>query len=307
MSFKLPDGIPTLRTSSQDWADFAEYKALKRGSIALLDLIKFPLMLSDEITVNGIEDDSDKFINKADEIATEIKRRSKITRGQYPFKLSNRDYMLDYIPSEDSFNYVYRFLLLSTRLKMKSDKINNGLDGTQLFEKLSAEVALAFFGENAKVDLLGTSKSNVGGFREKLNEIVKNIGEGGKIHENEGFRPQDDNIDVIVWKGFSDKQASQMIAFGQCKTGTSWQHMLSELNTDAFCKTWFSEQPVITPLRMFFCSQYFPREIWRPRANEAGLVFDRFRIIDYLPADLSEELLKNIKTWSIAAQNLYPN
>jgi hypothetical protein len=96
-----------------------------------------------------------------------------------------------------------------------------------------------------------------------------------------------------------------MIAFGQCKTGTSWQNMLSELNSEAFCKTWFSEQPVLTPIRMFFCSQYFPREIWRPRANEAGLVFDRFRIIDYLPTQLTNSLVNEMIEWCAAAENLY--
>ena len=304
--FKLPDGVPTSRTSAQDWADYAEYKALKKGAIALLDLIKSPLLTTDELSVNGIEDDTDKFINKADEISTEIARRVSITRNQYPFELTNKDYTLKYIQNKNLYNLVYRFLLLSTRLNMTSDKLQNDIDGTQLFEKLSAEVAVSFFGTNANVDILGTSKSDVGGFREKLSHISKQIGEGGKIHQNEGLRPQDDNIDVIVWKGFSDKQASQMIAFGQCKTGTSWQGRLSELNTEAFCKTWFSEQPVLTPLRMFFCAQYFPKEIWRPRANEAGLVFDRFRIIDYLPNELSTELKDNIESWCLKAENLYP-
>ncbi len=303
--FKLPYGIPGLRTSAQDWADYAEYKALKHGSIALLDLIKAPLLISDEVVVNGIEDDTDKYINKADEIATEIKRRYVITGKQYPFELTNLGYALKYISSDTLFNLIYRFLLLATRLNMKKDKIQGGLDGTQLFEKLSAEITLAFFGDNSSVDIFGTSKSNVGGFRQKLSDISKRIGEGGKIHQHESFRPQDDNIDVIAWKGFSDKQASQMIAFGQCKTGTSWQNALSELNTEAFCKTWFSEQPVLTPLRMFFCAQYFPIEIWRPRANEAGLVFDRFRIIDYLPERINDELLADIKLWCEGAENTY--
>lgn len=303
--FKIPNGLPTLKTSSQEWADYAEYRALKGGSISLLQLIKLPLMVADELITNGIEDETDKFINKADEIAFEIKRREIITRNQYPFKLTNQDYTLEYTPDENMFNLVYRFLLLSTRLNMTSDKIQNGIDGTKLFEKLSAEIALSFFGTNANVDIIGTSKTNVGSFREKLSEIIKKIGEGGQIHKNEGFRPQDDNIDVIVWKGFSDKKASQMIAFGQCKTGTSWQNMLTELNSEAFCKTWFTEQPVMTPLRMFFCAQYFPREIWRPRANEAGLVFDRFRIIDYLPNAINDQLENHLKLWCLAAENNY--
>ena len=303
--FKLPNGIPTLRTSPQEWADYAEYKSLKKGKISLLELIKSPLLISDELIVNGIEDDTDKFNNKVDEIAAEIKSRKFITRNQYPFQLKDNGYTLNYISDENLYNLIYRFLLLATRLSMKNEKVQGGIDGTKLFEKLSAEIAISFFGENSNVDILGTSKVDTGSFRSKLSEITKLIGEGGKVHENKGYRPQDDNIDVIAWKGFSDKKVSQMIAFGQCKTGTSWQDQLSELNADSFCKTWFSEQPVLTPLRMFFCAQYFPNEIWRPRANEAGLVFDRFRIIDYLPDKIDDELLNNIKLWCTAAENLY--
>ncbi len=302
--FKLPDGIPTLRASSQEWADYAEYKALKKGSISLLDLIKAPLLVSDELTINGTDDDTDKYIDKVDEIALEIKCRILHTRNQYPFELLNQEYTLKFIKNDSLFNWIYRFLLFSTRLKMTSHKIQNGLDGTQLFEALSAEIALSFFGENSNVDILGTSKADAGGFRRKLSQIAKRIGEGGQIHTNEGYRPQDDNVDVIAWKGFSDKKVSQIIAFGQCKTGTSWQNRLSELNAESFCKTWFSQQPVLTPTRMFFCAQYFPHEIWRLRANEAGLVFDRFRIIDYLPTEIDEELFNRIKLWCTAAENL---
>src|SRR5690606_22471282 len=107
--------------------------------------------------------------------------------------------------------------------------------------------------------------------------------------------------------GFKDQQPSKLIAFGQCKTGTSWVEKLSELNTEAFCKTWFIKQPVLTPVRMFFTAQYFPREIFRVRANEAGLVFDRFRILDYLPDKIDMEILKNMETWTIEIKKFYLN
>jgi len=305
--FKIPNSIPTLKTSSQEWADYAEYKALKKqGSLSLLDLFKSPMLISDEIIINGIEDDTDKFINKIDEISSEIQNRKVHTRDQYPFELQNQDYTLKYNKNENLSNLIYRFLLLSTRLKMSIDKVQNGIDGTKLFESLSAEIAISFFGENSKAEILGTGNSEVLGFRNKLAQITKKIGEGGQIHNHDSYRPQDDNIDVIAWKGFSDKKVSQIIAFGQCKTGTSWQDRLSELNAEAFCNTWFSKQPVLKPIRMFFCAQYFPKEIWTPRANEAGLVFDRFRIIDYLPTTINDELYVNIKSWCFAAEKLYP-
>lgn len=301
--FKLPDGIPSLRSSSQEWADYAEYLALINGKISLHQLIKTPLLVSDETIVSGIDDATDRFNDKADEISIEINRRKNILKHRYPFNAVESGYSIQYESRDEDHNWIYRFLLLCTRLNMTRQKVQDGIDGTQVFEKLSSVVARQFFGDNTEVDILGTSKADVGGFRAKLLDLTRRMREGGSIHANPGFYPQDDNVDVVLWKGFSDQQPSQIIAFGQCKTGTSWADKLSELNIDAFCRTWFTRQPVMTPLRMFFCAQYFPVEIWLPRANEAGLVFDRFRILDYLPQNIEEELMSSIKTWCSAALN----
>lgn len=303
--FKLPDGIPNLRSSAQDWADYAEFSILDTNKISLLDLIKTPLLVSDEIEVKGIEDDTDKLTNKADEIALEIRYRGSICKGLYPFYLTDNDYSLVYNPENTLADLIYRFLLLATRVNMSTHRIQANLDGALIFEELSAVIALNYFGDNAQVDILGTSKSQAGGFREKLRNVVTKMGEGGAIHQNEGHRPQDENVDLIVWKGFSDKLPSKMIAFGQCKTGTSWSDKLSELNTESFCKIWFTRQPVLTPVRLFFAAQYFPKHIWEVRAYEAGLVFDRFRIIDYLPKEVDEDLLIKVRAWVIAVTQLY--
>jgi len=301
--FKLPDGIPTLRSSAQEWADYTEYLALTKGTISLHDVLKSPLLVSDETIVSGITDTTDRFNDKADEISIEINRRKNISGSKYPFTAIQHGYTIQYEVDDDNHNWVYRFLLLATRLNMSKEKVQNDIDGTQLFEMLSAVVAKEFFGKNTEADILGTSRNDIGGFREKLAQLTQRIGEGGAIIQNEGFRPQDDNVDVIIWKGFSDKLPSKVIAFGQCKTGTSWEDRLSELNTDAFCRNWFSIQPVMTPMRMFFCAQYFPLDIWRVRANEAGLVFDRFRILDYLPDTVEPELMANVKMWCSAILN----
>jgi len=307
--FKIPLGVPNLRSNSQEWADFAEYSALESntGIISLHNLIKGPLLVSDEIDVSGIEDDTDRFNNKADDILSEIVRRAKETGNKYPFKPKSKGYSIEYKNSDDLNCWVYKYLLFSTRLKMSRDGVHNGLDGTKLFERLSAEVAKEYFGNKAQVDLLGTSKSNEGGFRAKLAQLTKRLGEGGKIHLNKNYKPQDDNVDVIVWKGFSDKKPSQMIGFGQCKTGTSWETSISELDTEAFCNTWFSKQPVVKPIRMFFSAQYFPNDIWHERAYNAGLVFDRFRIMDYLPNSIDATLFENIKSWCVGVTKRYIN
>ncbi|MEH6304255.1 hypothetical protein RYH73_01310 [Olivibacter sp. CPCC 100613] len=303
--FKLPDGIPTFRNSAQDWADYAEYHAILNGKINLYGLTKPSRLVSDEDVVLGIEDDTDKYLEKVDEISTEILYRIQVGECLYPFEIEDHDYSLRFAPKSDQGNIIYPYLLLATRAKMDKDRIKASIDGSLLFEYLCSIVAQNYFGPRAEVDILGTSKEDITNFRDKLREITHVLGEGGDIHDNHGHKPQDGKVDVIVWKGFKDQQPSKMIGFGQCKTGTNWVEKLSELDTEAFCKTWFTRQPVLTPVRMFFTAQYFPRDIFRERANLAGLVFDRFRILDYLPEKIDENLLDKIYNWTEAIKEHY--
>jgi hypothetical protein len=303
--FKLPDQIPTRRDTAQEWADYAEFKSLQNSQVSLLQISRSSKLIGDEISVVGIEDESDQYISKVDEIATEVKSRTLYTNNRYPFALIRNDYVLQYQPRGDVYDLVYRFLLLTTRVNMSSDKKQGGIDGALLFEHLSAAVAKNYFGANAEVEIIGTSKEERTGFRKKLKQIVEKMGEGGSIHEHKGYKPQDDSVDIIVWKGFSDNKPSKVIALGQCKTGTSWQNETSQLNPQTFCKTWFTSQPIITPLNMFFTAQYFPDEKWRPLAYRGGLVFDRHRIMDYLPNEIEKALIKKIKTWCSAVEQTY--
>lgn len=305
--FKLPNGIPNNRTSAQDWADYAEYHAILHGNVNLFTLTKPSRMISDEDDIMGIDDDSDRYLQKIDEISSEILYRIQVGENLYPFQLEDSDYNLRYVAKSEYSVVVYPYLLLATRANMSKDRIKENIDGSLLFEHLCSLVVKNYFGFRAEVDILGTSKEDSKSFREKLRSIARLLGEGGEIHEHPGHKPQDDNVDVIVWKGFKDKQPSKMIAFGQCKTGTSWSDRLSELNTDAFCKTWFTSQPVLTPVRMFFTAQYFPKEIFHVRAYEAGLVFDRFRILDYLPEELDQDIIMKMATWTDAIRVHYMN
>lgn len=300
--FKLPSTLPTLQSKFEDLADYAEYIALINSEISFSNLLRPALIASDEIEINGIEDDSDKMSYKIDEISSEINRRINVTNGKYPFSLINKDYSIKCEISENDYFHIYTFMLLATRLNMLKEKVQDGIDGTHLFEKLSALVALNFFGENTQGDVFGTSKTDIKGFRAKLHQITTQMKEGGPIHERPGLTPQDDKVDIIVWKGFSDQKKSQLIAFGQCKTGTNWKEHLSELDPDTFCKTWFTDQPIVLPVKMFFCAQYFHHDIWDGKGYTAGLIFDRFRIIDYLPSEIDQALLDDIKKWNVAAK-----
>jgi hypothetical protein len=62
--------------------------------------------------------------------------------------------------------------------------------------------------------------------------------------------------------------------------------------------------PVAIPVKLFFSSQYFPLDDYT-KAKNAGIVFDRFRILDYLPEEVDRNLLDKIMLWCRTAINSF--
>lgn len=298
--FKLPSQIPTLEDSVEVLADYLEFECIKDGRISLLGEINKLLLSNDEILVQGIEDETDQALAKTEEISQEIERRTKASDA-YPFKLQRGGYSLEVVRATTEY-WIYVYLLLSTRLNMNAHKRHKDIDGTQLLEYLSAEVVKSYFGKRSQSMVFGTAVQ--GGFKEKIDDLCFRIGEGvgykgrGKMTGS----PKDDKLDVVVWVDFKDKYWSKLIGFGQCKTGTTFDDQATiELQPRAFCDKWLIDAPAIEPIKMFFCSQNYPIGDYS-KVKNAGLVFDRMRIMDCLIADeFSDNLSQEITAWCTEA------
>lgn len=294
---EFPNKKPTIRSDSSEWADYIEYLAFFRNTYAIADSLRPIFKGSDEIDALGIEDEQDDQIALVDEIADEIRRRTFESNGTYPFKLTNEDYVISRI-GDNWFSLVYKFLHYSTYLNMGTNRSHGGHDGAKLFEEFSAIIAKNYLGETTEGGVFGTAKA--GGFREKLESVMAEMGEGTRVKSPSGARPQDEDIDIIVWKPFRDKRKSMLIAFGQCKTGISWVDSYTRLQISTITNTWFMDPPIIEPIPLFFCSVYFPLNRWDYQARKMGLVFDRFRILGlYGQVDIDKniELFNQIKIW----------
>lgn len=301
MSFKIPNSLPTRRSSSEEWSDYAEYLVLKsRNEVKLKSLFRVDALVSDELDVNGIEDDSDELTEKEEDLVSELNRRIDLLTEKYPFELDSNGYILRLKSTMGSHALIYKFLLFSTRLNMTANKIQNGLDGTLIFEKLSSIAIQNYFGQRSRSYVFGTSTS--GGFNEKLKELIRLTGEGGIPNIHTGTRPQDDGLDIIVWNNFKDRKGSKIIGFGQCKTGTDWSEQLERLNPLNFGHSWFSVQPLVTPIKFFCTSQYFPTEYWNTKGRSAGIIFDRFRLLECIEAELPSDLSQEINNWTTGAE-----
>ena len=201
---------------------------------------------------------------------------------------------------QDGHAIIYRYLLLATRLNMTASKVHAGLDGTALFEELSAEVIRNYLGGRARSLVFGTAVR--GGFPERVADLCRQLCEGGDFQnpDTASVDENDGGLDTVSWIPFSDGGRGQLVVFGQCKTGTHWQEHTGRLRPSDFTKLWMSDPPLIDPIRAFFIAESADQGHWRKYVTYAGLLFDRCRLVDYCGA-ISADLLKKIQTWTNAA------
>lgn len=301
MGFILP-ALPTPKAYKVELADFWEIEAIKQSNrpISSLDIAKILSVGSDELDHDGIDSEDDAISSKLEEVFNEFSRRQKAaTDVRYPFEVKSTSIQLK--SGDELIKYVYLFLLLSTRFNMNTNKVHGGKDGTKVFEYLCSEVAANYFGENSKSLVFGTSVT--GAFQDKVENLVSELNEGAGFKNRNRTNPKknDDSVDIVVWKEFADEEPGKLIGFGQCKTGTSWVDTYGKLKPGNFCNSWLLDKPILEPIPIIFIADIFNFELNFPELQRDYLFFSRFRIMQYLPEELDENLEGDIRTWVDAA------
>ena len=300
--FKWP-GVPSIHAQEHELADYVELVCWKDENTSFTALSNLLGMLDENDYSRGVpeEDDAPQSIQKA---YLEIERRRDACGGGYPFVIGKRGFTLEAKQNVNtSKEIIYKYMLLTTRLNMQSNRVHAGMDGALLFEKLAAEAAREYFGKRAKSLVFGTASGT--NFRGKIDDLCKRIEEGGGFKQlsSTATRARDGKLDVVVWKHFADRMAGKLIAFGQCKTGTYYMGEITRLQPDAFCGKWLQDTLLPTPLRMFFVSEALSRSDWRSSESHAsflGLLFDRCRIVDFCD-NIDQGVLADINAWTEAA------
>jgi hypothetical protein len=206
-----------------------------------------------------------------------------------------------------NFGLVYRFLLFVSRGDMSSQaRVLGGIDPTQVFERLCADVLLNYWGGKSKhcgSVVFGTAKVKKGdnSFESNINNLCSELGEG--IGMKPGARlpgAGDAKLDVVVWRKFSDDRSGRLIGFGQCKTGIHWKEHLTKLQPASFCGRFMREPLVVDPVRLYLVPYRIEKTQWTDHSREAGILFDRCRIAQY-SNKVDKETLRDCKSWITAA------
>lgn len=300
--FRLPHA-PSPRAETHELADFVEWCAWRDGSFSARAANMALDQVDDNFDNKGCDDDSDVNASNLDEVFIELERRRKACGGAYPFELDRAGSVLRKVDgSKDLRSAVYLYLLLSTRLDMKSNRVHADLDGADLLEGLAACVMRNYLGyERARSEVFGTADKAT--FEKKVNWLCKSLGEGGgfKKWDTGRLRAKDAKLDVVTWIPFSDGHPGKLILFTQCKTGSTWHNRLGDLNPEAFLKTWTSDRcTMLNPIRAFCISEAASQSKWTEITTQAGLFLDRCRIVDFT-RDLPKNLERDLVRWTKAA------
>ena len=300
--FKLPD-VPTPEAPVQELADFAEIECWRHSTASLTGIRRKLDQLKENDYTDGVsaEDRTERRIGEAFD---ESERRQKACRNGYPFAVSPQGNALVLKPDVcKSKSLLYIYMLLATRLRMDRCRQHAQIDGATLFEALAAEVVRAYFGDRAETFMFGANPQSAD-FMCRVQQLCHCLEEGQFNQESASSTQymQDDKLDIVVWKHFADHFPGKLIAFGQCKTGTSYRDQMSSLQPETFCKKWIQPDLAVSPLRLFLVTDTLPRDRndWRERAIIAGILFDRCRIMDF-GDDICTQVMDEIKQWTTTA------
>ena len=283
-------------------ADYIEFCALKNsdGTCSIAGLRAALSAPEDEIDINGTEEGDDAVLNKLSEAFVKNSERNTVFGG-YPFTINTNS--LSYKSELTRKEAYYVFLLLANRLNMQKENIQGGQNATDLFERLCRCVISEYLGGHCKCEVFGTSVHDLPRFKIKVNDILDKMDLLGHYKEPFGGtgHHKDGGIDIIAWLPFEDRKDSQLIALGQCKTGSHWEQLLKK--TDFF-SNYTTYIPYVNPIYFFFVTEDFGIYKWEERSKDAGVLFDRRRILECIPADISSidaQLDTDIHTWVNAA------
>ncbi len=225
-----------------------------------------------------------------------IRLRSSILGENYPLSLHGNTISLNRTWREA---YSYSFLLiLSLSHHYSSLRMTQGRARvpSELFEFLVSK-AINNYGSANSIRFGSVRRPPVpSGFRGALEYIATAAHEHLGSSYGSGGREKDDGLDVIGWIPFGDQEAGQVVFLIQCAIGNDWKGKLSTL----MGRKW--DHHVlwhVTPVRGFALPIHHPRTFeWTKNSHEAGILFDRLRLVLLLgktipiEAEIRERTLK---------------
>lgn len=277
-------------------ADEAEWAAITSGAAHVSQGTRDE-MISEFATEDGDHDvPGDRYMTReaADEglqaaVLEIIEERKKLLGEKgYPFELRENSLIFN---GEDQ--HPYGALLALCQLPSVSSKAYK--QAPVAFEYLSLIAARAFLGKRARGWRFGWPRDNAAHIKvsDAAGELQRRAGNDlDAWHWNPSpSLPPDPNprdlkdagMDFVTWLPWHDRGPGQLHLVGQCACGEDWVWKKHDLSLTRLGNWMLLPQP--HPIRSLFTPRHLALPTLRDAGGEAGLIFDRIRIVQAIMSD----------------------
>lgn len=292
-------------------ADEAEWAALVSGAAHISQGTRDEMM-SDaamEFDEEGLPGDEYMTRESADEglqaavLEVVIERQQLLGTQGYPFELQDNSLVFT-----GNDHHPYAALLTLCYLPSVSSAAYK--QAPVDFEYLSLIAARAYLGPRSDGWRFGWPRDNAAHL--KVSDAAKELQRRSGPYEPASWQwnpspdlPQmpnardlrDAGMDFVAWLPWHDKGPGQMHLVGQCACGEDWKWKQHDLSLPKLEK--WMRLPHPTPVRSLFTPRHLPLPTLRDATSEAGLIFDRIRIVQTILGDpkatqLSKKFAKRI-------------
>jgi len=256
----------------QEIADAVEFRTWASGRPCTSSSVK------EELEAAMSDDDEDGPEKRAQEVMDEIQARELVLNGVYPFHCDG--YKIEFrAPAVGTSTYV--FCLGLTLLP--HDQISNEQRSTQ-FETVAMNAAKAFFGGTElrigapwRTEEIPTYEVLL----DKVAALIPNLGPRTRDAAPEGG---DCGWDVLIVKGFRDKDFPRLIILGNCATGrTDWMKKGMETAPQYFFDSSFTSDHRSVLITFFAVPFVMDEDARKRKLYDQTITFDRFRICEHAP------------------------
>lgn len=166
-------------------------------------------------------------------------------------------------------------------------------DGSKLFERISGMAIKEYLQGESFVFGWPVLDGTEIAIAERVKQVSTLLSE--KFVQSPAARYKDRGLDVIAWKPFIKGRSSQCVILAQCASGKDWRQKTNDLPIASW------EQYIhwaCNPTTAFFVPSIIPDYLWHDVSNEAGILFDRIRILNLLHTGIQDEQLRSdLKDW----------
>lgn len=277
-------------------ADQAEWAAVLNGSAHVSSGTRDEMMAEAALEQDGLAPGADYMKKDGAEenlqagVAEIIQERMDLLGGSYPFSLQSNSLVV--ADGATGTNAYIALLALCNLPSLSSSPYNAA---PVAFEYLSLIAAKSFLGPRARGWRFGWPRDNDAQLRIKdaADSLQARSGshDGGWNWQPRSHLPEDPTartlkdagLDFVAWMPWRDTGPGQLQLVGQCACGEDWKWKRHDLDLD-YLSQWM-RLPIPQPMRALFTPRHvaFPTII--DASAEAGLVFDRIRIVQELIQD----------------------